>query len=847
MKPSTGQLFLFLAVALMHLTSAAALLPAPYRYAALGDSFKSGPVLNGGDAFLLQAGDAVHVMDMDTFQPIKSVAIEFWAYQFQYQYLPATNDVILVDRPTSFLWDLDTGAITEFAHEVPLFSILNARRAVQDENKSPYSYPGMTRVSHPSSVASQYALVESDSVGLRSVAMLDARGNQAVVLNNASGEVEHYLNFENPDFQECVLYISANGNMAGVKSSNIASCDYQIFFWSLPSGTPLQSYCGTNIESPQGFAANQPGDSEALFLVLNDYPPTKIFLIRPGVSTVVKASTVLSDSEVYSADWVESRNALLFTANDYSFNGSTTRLVNADTGEVIKETFGNSNSNYLALNDADSRLFLSDESGRVSVWGSNLEALTRFVPAVDEELLPFEFPLYVNRAGNVAAVGTGIDGVVYDVGSGKAICQASGFYPFGISPDGSLVLAYGDDAPQIWDSSNCTFIGEGVPGSVFTGGGNRDVMTFTDDHLTVGALGEAPRVDFPVDAPVPAQPGEPYLLWFSRGGEWFLATSNGTDYAVGSTVTGAHHWVSKADQYSPYRPYQLSPDGNYILDSGRDSVWWAETGENVPTGAYITDEISFSSDGDWIYSGSRGIGVWPFSVRACAEACGGAKEDSDGDGLTDCVEEKFGTSPIHPDSDADGAEDGYEVLHCSEPRIQASRADAACYAGRTAGEISGIADAVSHSFHEWDGDGNGLLSLSELVSAQGENASATMAALDLNNDGQLRLSEAQALSTVRQWHSADANGSGRIDFGELLRVVQIYNAGSYGCASGPGATEDGFVPGGGSVPCLWHSADYLPGDGEILLSELIRVIQLFNTGAYQSCTGASADGFCAAS
>jgi len=89
--------------------------------------------------------------------------------------------------------------------------------------------------------------------------------------------------------------------------------------------------------------------------------------------------------------------------------------------------------------------------------------------------------------------------------------------------------------------------------------------------------------------------------------------------------------------------------------------------------------------------------------------------------------------------------------------------------------------------------------------------------------------------------SADTNGDDRISLSELLRVIQLYNSGAYHC---DGGTEDGYAPGPGSTSCAPHSSDYNPQDWRIGLSELLRLIQFYNSGCYHACPG-SEDGFCA--
>ena len=90
--------------------------------------------------------------------------------------------------------------------------------------------------------------------------------------------------------------------------------------------------------------------------------------------------------------------------------------------------------------------------------------------------------------------------------------------------------------------------------------------------------------------------------------------------------------------------------------------------------------------------------------------------------------------------------------------------------------------------------------------------------------------------------SADENLDSQIDLSELLRVIQFFNSAAYHCASG---SEDGFAPGAGDETCTAHTSDYNPQDWAINLSELLRTIQFFNSGGYHACPEESTeDGFC---
>lgn len=98
-----------------------------------------------------------------------------------------------------------------------------------------------------------------------------------------------------------------------------------------------------------------------------------------------------------------------------------------------------------------------------------------------------------------------------------------------------------------------------------------------------------------------------------------------------------------------------------------------------------------------------------------------------------------------------------------------------------------------------------------------------------------------AFASWGQHHSADTSEDGRLSLGEALRVVQLYNAGIFSCLA---SSEDGYQPGGaGLISCTPHATDYLPQDWRLNLSELLRVLQLYNAGHYHACP-AGEDGYC---
>ncbi|MCX7591116.1 MAG: hypothetical protein N2255_05750, partial [Kiritimatiellae bacterium] len=100
-------------------------------------------------------------------------------------------------------------------------------------------------------------------------------------------------------------------------------------------------------------------------------------------------------------------------------------------------------------------------------------------------------------------------------------------------------------------------------------------------------------------------------------------------------------------------------------------------------------------------------------------------------------------------------------------------------------------------------------------------------------------------STDRSVHSADQNNDGLISLTELLRVIQFFNSGGYHCAIPPSSTEDGYAPGPGDQSCVPHARDFNPQNWQITLTELLRLIQFYNSGGYHYCPSQNTeDGYC---
>ena len=80
-----------------------------------------------------------------------------------------------------------------------------------------------------------------------------------------------------------------------------------------------------------------------------------------------------------------------------------------------------------------------------------------------------------------------------------------------------------------------------------------------------------------------------------------------------------------------------------------------------------------------------------------------------------------------------------------------------------------------------------------------------------------------------------------LSLSELLRGTQLYNARSYHCDAD---SEDGYAPfNGPRASCAPHTGDYADGNWSLSLSELLRLVQLFNLGDFTKCPETE-DGFC---
>lgn len=165
--------------------------------------------------------------------------------------------------------------------------------------------------------------------------------------------------------------------------------------------------------------------------------------------------------------------------------------------------------------------------------------------------------------------------------------------------------------------------------------------------------------------------------------------------------------------------------------------------------------------------------------------------------------------------------------------------------------LAELAQQVLLAFQSFDADSNRVITVAEIIAANSTLPSSLIEQLDVNGDGRVQVSELLSLIGGGFVHAADLDADADAGLDELLRVIQLFNAGAYVCAENAGASEDGYEPSdsdkGLALNCLPHSSDYEPagGDGVISLSELLRLIQFYTLGSYAWCPGENEDSFCA--
>lgn len=155
-----------------------------------------------------------------------------------------------------------------------------------------------------------------------------------------------------------------------------------------------------------------------------------------------------------------------------------------------------------------------------------------------------------------------------------------------------------------------------------------------------------------------------------------------------------------------------------------------------------------------------------------------------------------------------------------------------------------LRDVLMH-YQEYDTNGDGRISRNEAIKA-GIAESAWYAVQTESPYSDVRPATLLwLLDNDAPVYTADTDLDLTISLSELLRVVQLYNNGAYFCDE-VSIEKDGYAlqqPEFAPQDCPPHAADYAPADRVIGLTELLRVLQFYNLGGYQECDNGE-DGFC---
>ncbi len=251
-----------------------------------------------------------------------------------------------------------------------------------------------------------------------------------------------------------------------------------------------------------------------------------------------------------------------------------------------------------------------------------------------------------------------------------------------------------------------------------------------------------------------------------------------------------------------------------------------------------TDPADHDSDADGMYDG------WEVVCGFDPHSAGDAAIDSDDDGLSNVEEFTAGTNPFVADTDEDTYTDAQEIDAGSDPLDPASTPET------TEGEDEGSSEGEIEEEGQTEGNIEGYIegqiegSVEGEGGMEGEGMPAEGSPVEGEEEGSVEgqpEGQIEGDGTV-EILAADQNGDGRINLSELLRVIQFFNSNGFHCETG---TEDGYAPGPGDQDCPPYDSDYNAQDWYISLSELLRVIQFFNSGGYHYCPAeGTEDDFC---
>ncbi len=310
-----------------------------------------------------------------------------------------------------------------------------------------------------------------------------------------------------------------------------------------------------------------------------------------------------------------------------------------------------------------------------------------------------------------------------------------------------------------------------------------------------------------------------------------------------------------------YRPEAPLSAFDAQTSQGIWTLYIEDESSNVPT----TEAAGFTSSWSLDICGTptTGEGAGEGMAEGHGEGIHEGEGAPEGEGVTEGSAEGEGTAEGATEGVVEGTTEGEGVSEGSTEGVVEGSAD-----GEGAIEGEGVADGEGTADGEGSADGEGgvdatyekllpifataesggnnTLTLAEIQSVLPAFTQQDLNDADYNGDGELSVAELLQRVGGGILTHADTNGDSIVQLTELLRLIQLFNAGQYACAENSGATEDGFaLTAPPSEPaCVLHSVDQ-NGDKAISLSELLRGIQLYNLGGYTWCPdGGTEDGFC---
>ncbi len=357
---------------------------------------------------------------------------------------------------------------------------------------------------------------------------------------------------------------------------------------------------------------------------------------------------------------------------------------------------------------------------------------------------------------------------------GYSLCQESADV-FPCDPTGDTVLTLGDDAYAeiaLEGDARVMLYGRAYD-RIFVGGNGYITFTFGDATYTASLVNHfaIPRISALFTDLNPAARGR--ISWRQRDDRLVVTFLDVPEY-------------SSAGDYSPSNSNSFQVE---LFFNGVVRVTYLGLSAQ---GGLVGLSAGWGTPMDYVATAFR-------SALLCAEL------DTDGDGIPD-VDEVFiyGTDPNNPDTDGDGLPDGWEIATGLDPL-----------------------DPTGDNGADGDPDRDGLTSMEEYL--LGTHPNRADSDFDGVPDGEEVAAGTDPTGADRP-HSADTNGDWRISLSELLRVVQFYNTDEYHCQSG---SEDGYATGNGPrTDCFFHNSDYINQNWRIEFAELLRAIQLCQAGSY---------------